>query len=137
MDLTDVRQDAERRAAGLPAQLVERIAERIGGVASSSAVFGTPVEREGITVIPVAKLQWGFGAGGGSGATNGQELGSGGGGGGGVNASPIGYIAVSNGQAQFHPIHEPMRGITNAPIILASGIAAWIALSGLRRLLRG
>jgi uncharacterized spore protein YtfJ len=137
MSMTEVQQDVERRAAGLPARLVERIAERIGGVATTSAVFGTPVERDGITVVPVAKLRWGFGAGGGSGTSSGEEAGSGGGGGGGVLAAPIGYISIVDGRAEFQPIREPMRGLTNAPIILASGMAVWLALTALRRLLRG
>jgi uncharacterized spore protein YtfJ len=137
MNLTEVQRDVESQAAGLPARLVERIAERVGGVASASAVFATPVERDGITVIPVAKLRWGFGAGGGSGTSSSQDAGSGGGGGGGVLAEPMGYIAFADGHAEFHPIHQPMRGLTTAPIILASGVAAWLALTALRRLWRG
>ena len=47
--------------------LVERIAERVGVTVKTSTVFGEPVERDGLTVIPVAKARWGFGGGGGTG----------------------------------------------------------------------
>ena len=44
------------------ASLVERLAEA-GGVGS---VYGDPVEHGDRTVIPVARVAWGFGGGGGS-----------------------------------------------------------------------
>jgi len=39
------------------------IAEKLGAAANASLVFAEPVEREGVTVIPVAKSCWGFGGG--------------------------------------------------------------------------
>ena len=52
--------DAARRAGGGSAidGFVERMAERVGGKASVRAVFGDPIERDGITVIPVARVRW-------------------------------------------------------------------------------
>jgi uncharacterized spore protein YtfJ len=44
-------------------RLVERLAEKIGSSARAAAVFGETVERDGVTVIPVAKARWGFGGG--------------------------------------------------------------------------
>src|SRR5215216_6879412 len=77
-------------------ELLERIGQTVGDKANVSTVFGDPVEREGVTVIPVAKARFGFGGGGGSGAREGQEVsgGGGGGGGGGAYVSPVGYIEV-------------------------------------------
>ena len=34
------------------------IAEKLGAAAKASLVFGEPVERDGVTVIPVAKSRW-------------------------------------------------------------------------------
>jgi transposase InsO family protein len=34
------------------------MAEKLGAVARAATVFGEPVERDGITVIPVAKARW-------------------------------------------------------------------------------
>src|SRR6266568_3085238 len=72
----------------LVTELLERIGETVGNRAQVSTIFGEPVQREGVTVIPVAKARFGFGGGGGSGSREGDE-GSGGGGGGGVAVGPI------------------------------------------------
>ena len=40
------------------------LAEKLGAAAKASLVFGEAVERDGVTVIPVAKSRWGFGGGG-------------------------------------------------------------------------
>lgn len=133
---------AVEKATATPADsIIQRIAERLGGAANAAAVYGTPVEREGVTVIPVAKVRWGFGGGSGSGeghtAEGGRQGGgSGEGGGGGVLATPIGYIEIQNGTAEYKPIKDPMALLLVPPIIIAGGIAAWLALGGLRRLVR-
>ncbi len=81
--------------------LVERLAKRLGAAAKASAVFGKPVKRGDVTVIPVARARWAFG--GGSGVS---PEGSGGGGGGAGMVSPIGYIEVRDGGAEFKPIAD-------------------------------
>ncbi len=43
---------------------VERIAAVIQTSANARQIFGDPVERDGATIIPVARVQWGFGGGG-------------------------------------------------------------------------
>ena len=93
--------------SALADELLQRIGQAVGDRANVSTVFGEPVEREGITVIPVAKARFGFGGGGGAGA-RGSEEGSGGGGGGGAFVSPVGYIEVRDGTAQFKRISSPL-----------------------------
>jgi uncharacterized spore protein YtfJ len=109
------------------------VAERLGAHASAQAVFGDPIEREGITVIPVAKVRMGFGAGGGSGSGKDEDSGEGGGGGGGTTATPLGYIEISAAGAEFRPIHS---WADSWPAILAAGAAVFLALRGLRALFR-
>ncbi len=103
------------------------LADRVGSRAGSNAVFGNPVERDGVTVIPVAKVSWGFGGGGG-----GDDDGQGTGGGGGAIASPAGYIEISGGSAEYRRIGSRL----SPPMIIACGAAAWLVLRGLRKLLR-
>lgn len=136
-DLSRVLREAERAASGRGDEFVQRLAERVGLRAAASAVFGQPVEREGITVVPVAKVRWGFGGGSGRGIEEGDESGEvseGSGGGGGVMASPVGFIELRDGRAEFKRTHDP---VTAVPIIVASGVAAWLCLRGLRKLIRG
>jgi uncharacterized spore protein YtfJ len=95
--------------AELANELLERIGQTVGKRAQASAVFGDPVEREGVTVIPVARSRFGFGGGGGSGSSPDEDReGAGAGGGGGASVSPIGYIEVRDGGARFKRILTPM-----------------------------
>ena len=85
------------------------ILEKIGGSLGSSAnvktVFGEPIHAEGKTVVPVAKVAYGFGAGGGHGhlKSNGGsgEQPEGGGGGGGVRAFPAGVLEITHDRTRF------------------------------------
>lgn len=114
--------------------IAERLFERLGGAGSANTVFGEPIERDGVTVIPVARVRWGGGGGGGdSEASEGSPAGSGSGGGGGLSASPVGYIELSSGRAHFVRISSPQDVW---PLALAAGIGAWLVLRGLKALLR-
>ena len=87
-------------------RFISAMVEKLGVVAQAATVFGQPVERDGITVIPVAKARWGFG--GGAGQRRGQEGSSteedGAGGGGGVQVTPVGFIEIKKHQANFRAI---------------------------------
>src|SRR5947207_14894652 len=89
--------------------LLERVGQTVGERAQVSTIFGGAVEREGVTVIPVAKARFGFGGGGGgAGVRAGKDQGSGGGGGGGVAVTPIGYIEVRDHSSEFKRIRTQM-----------------------------
>ncbi len=118
-----------QKGSALAEDLLQRIGQTVGDKAKVSTVFGEPVEREGITVIPVAKARFGFGGGGGAGAHKGEE-GSGGGGGGGAVVSPVGYIEVRDGTAQFKRISGPVD-------LLAMVAAAALVAMAVKRLLAG
>src|SRR4029077_8158 len=85
--------------------LIERIAQSIH--ADAKQVYGEPVERDGTTIIPVARVQWGFGGGGWGRGAGERGGGGGGGGGGGVRATPAGYIELRDGTSRFRPIIDP------------------------------
>ena len=109
-----------RNGSALAETLVQRIGQTVGERAQAATVFGQPVEREGITVIPVAKARFGFGGGGGGGTRAGAD-GSGGGGGGGALVSPVGYIEIHDGAARFRRITRPTDLV---PLVLAASLAA-------------
>lgn len=133
-DLERAFDEAEDAGLGFADALAARLADKVGAHAGARLVFGDPVERDGVTVIPVAKVRYGFGAGGGSGTDEaGESSGSGGGGGGGVSASPVGYIEVRDGSATFRQISDP---VSLWPLVVAGGFASWMVLRGLRALVR-
>lgn len=104
--MADTLEDAKSKARADGSGGIVRLAEKLGGSAGADAVFGTPVERAGVTVIPVARVRWGVG--GGSGRRK-DEDGEGFGGGGGVQASPLGFIEVRDGSAEYKRVHDPLR----------------------------
>jgi uncharacterized spore protein YtfJ len=132
---THIPREIERPPDDSATSFVERIGERIGAYARVANVFGEPVERNGVTVIPVARARWGFGGGGGrEGKPKHAEEASapagsspprmGGGGGGGAVISPIGYIELTDGGSRFCPIREISAYV---PLVLAGGaVLIWL-----------
>ena len=109
----------------LPEDLRE-IIEDLQDSANARAIFGEPVERDGRTVVPVARVAYGFGGGFGAGPGLGEaaeageegdagvtieavedledEGGSGAGFGGGLSAKPVGALEITDHDTRFVPI---------------------------------
>ena len=132
--------DEARAAAVEPMdKILDRLGERLGTQATVKAVFGEPVERGDVTVIPVARVRWGLGGGSGSGpaereATNGERRASGTGAGGGAMADPMGYLEVRPSGAVYVPL---ATAYPSPVLILAIGLSMGIIVRALARLLRG
>ena len=105
-------------------RFISAMAEKLGAVAKAATVFGEPVERDGVTVIPVAKARWGFG--GGAGQRKDED---GAGGGGGVQVTPVGFIEIRNDEAKFRPI----RTVSPAWIIAGSILSLLLLRSTVKR----
>ena len=136
----DDARDIARAAAPEPIdKVLDLLGERIGARATVRAVFGEPVARGDVTVIPVARVRWGYGGGSGMGptrsdSTNGERIGSGSGAGGGVMTDPMGYVEVRPDGATYVPLAAPYF---NPFVILATGISISLVLRVLVRLIRG
>ena len=106
--MADPMEEAKREAeADAADDRLIKLVESLGGTASAKAVFGEPVERDGVTVVPVARVRFGVGGGGGRGpgrkkkradAGDAEQVGYGHGGG--VQATPS---ATSNCPAARPP----------------------------------
>jgi len=109
---------------------IVQLAHELGIAGNAKHIYGEPVERDGVTVIPVAKVGYGFGGGGGK-----KEKQEGMGGGGGVRVIPVGYIEIKNGETRFRPIRDPF---TLVPAILAATplifVAVWKITKWLRKI---
>ena len=93
------------------------IIERARDVLTVRRVFGDPVERDGITVIPAANVR---GGGGGGGDVQGN-----GGGGFGVSASPAGAYVIKNGTVRWEPALDLNRTIFMGQVV---GIVALLVI---------
>lgn len=94
----------------IAAELLEKIATGLNTAANVKSVFGEPILAEGRTVVPVAKVAYGFGGGAGGGygkpGTESSRHGEGGGGGGGVRAWPAGALEITATGTRFIPYFD-------------------------------
>ncbi len=101
-------------------ELIDSAVDHLRASAGVKTVYGEPVVVDGKTIIPVAKVAYGFGGGvspkqrapaAGQGkepiATEAGE--GGGGGGGGVAAKPVGVVEISEQETKFVPFGQAKR----------------------------
>jgi len=91
----------------------QMIVERLQSSASVRTVYGEPIVAEGKTIVPVARVAYGFGAGAGplrkdqgEGQTEEKVAG---GGGGGIYARPVGIVEITKEDTRFIAIDERRR----------------------------
>ena len=122
----------------------EEMIRRIGTIqdeVGASVCFGSPIERDGHTIVPVARVSFGYGMGfgGGSGgkgapgdfnSVDPQEGGEGGGGGGGGGGSsnPVAVIDISGGDVKITPINDSTR-IALSGMMFLGWVAFWLFLT--------
>ena len=115
-------------------EMLDTLVDRFAVTAKVQNVFGEPIEAQGKTIIPVARVSYRLGAGAGGGrqaqpdAAPGKE-GSGGGAGGVVQAVPVGVVEVTEAGARFVRFFDPQ---------MAAGLIAGGVMFGLllRRIFR-
>src|SRR5437762_14257737 len=112
--------------------LLQSLHENLASRAQVKSVFGDAVTAGEKTIIPVAKIAYGFGAGAGTGGM-GEETrpkGEGGGGGGGVRAVPVGVFEVSTRETKFVAIHDRKKTLAT----LLAGAALGLLFARRRRI---
>jgi uncharacterized spore protein YtfJ len=86
-------------------------------------VFGEPIERDGLVLVPVAAVSGGGGAGSGEGRpSEGSPAGTGAGGGFGGTARPVGVYVIDHGQVRWEPAVDVGRAIIGAQVVLIVGL---------------
>jgi uncharacterized spore protein YtfJ len=114
------------------AAVLERIREAVDG-ASADRVFGTPVVRGDLTVLPVAKIGGGGGGGSGTGpAVEGSETG-GLGGGFGLMAKPLGVFVIKDGTVRWRPAIDVNKVILGGQIVAVTALLVVRAFIKARR----
>ncbi|MBQ3903480.1 MAG: sporulation protein YtfJ [Eubacterium sp.] len=91
----------EQSAAGI----LETTIEKVKNLVNVSTIIGDPMKLEGgITIIPVSKVTYGFGAGGSDFPSKSNSDVFGGGGGAGVTITPVAFLVVSDGEVTIKNI---------------------------------
>jgi uncharacterized spore protein YtfJ len=101
-------------------ELIAKLARELGRNARAEVVFGEPVERDDVTVIPVATASLGLGGGSGTRQASDHACGIGAG----LHVTPLGYIELAGGRARFRRILAPWAFVS----IAALGIGALAGL---------
>jgi uncharacterized spore protein YtfJ len=104
-------------------ETLEALAERLQ-TTGVSTIFGEPISAEGRTIIPVARVAYGFGSGGGMAAIRPEHpsdrKGEGAGGGGGARAVPAGVVEITRE-------HDPVSTIRrSSPTCSRSSHRIWV-----------
>lgn len=90
-------------------------------------VFGEPYEKNGVTVIPAARVQGGAGGGGGEGP---EGQGKGSGSGFGLNARPVGAFLIKGDEVTWRPAVDLNK------VILGAQVVAIVALLTIRAIVK-
>lgn len=122
-------------AAAMPS--AEEILGRVRDAMRVEQVYGQPYEKDGVTIIPVARVMGGAGAGGGTGPTEGAVEGAaasagpntGSGWGFGAAAAPAGVYVIRDGIVTWEPAVDRNR------VIFLAGLVTLVSVWAFRSIL--
>ena len=90
----------EQSAAGI----LETTIEKVKNLVSVSTIIGDPMQIDGMTIIPVSKVTYGFASGGSDFPSKSNKEIFGGGGGAGVTITPVAFLVVAVGEVTIKHI---------------------------------
>ena len=125
---------ADQTKGSFTAEHVGQTVSRLLETARAEAVFGRPIEREGVTIIPVSEVNVGLGVGGGKGFNPAKDQerpssGEGAGGGGGAKGRPVAVIVLGRDGVSIRPVLDLTKIVL--AVFTTAGVALfWLGLRG-------
>ena len=104
------------------------VIDQVKDVVTGRRVYGEPYEKNGVTVIPAAKVR----GGGGGGSSDATDADAGGGGGFGVDARPVGAFVIKGEDVTWVPALDVNRIIFGAQIVLIVALLSWRSVAKAR-----
>lgn len=95
----------------------EKILEGLEPYYGVQRVFGTPIEKDGMTVLPVARIRGGGGGGGGGGSSEEAGTGSGEGGGFGISSEPAGVYVITSDGVEWQPALDQNKIVVGSTLV--------------------
>jgi uncharacterized spore protein YtfJ len=109
-----------------------RMLSEASGAITAKRVFGKAYERNGVTVIPAARVGGGFGGGGGT-DSKGKGNASGTGFGLGMAGRPVGAFVIQNGKVRWKAALDLNTIVLRTQAIAAAALLTWGIGAALRR----
>lgn len=101
---------SEHKIQGLMGVTLDKIHEMV----DSDTIIGKPVQVDGVTILPISKVTFGFASGGSDfGAQSSKDL-FGGGGGAGVTIQPVAFLVVQDGNVRTIQLADPGNTVDRA-----------------------
>lgn len=92
------------------AELISTTMEHVRTMADANTIIGTPIQAEGVTLIPVSRMSFGVAGGGTEFSTKKQSAGDnsfGGGSGASAKLEPVAFLVVREGSVKLLPVAPP------------------------------
>ena len=107
----------ENKEKNSVSELMETTMTKIREMVDSNSVIGEPITTpDGVTLIPVSRLSFGFGCGGGDYGTQTNQMGAGAGAG--VRVEPMAFLVVKDGVTRMLPVAAPAISTVDRAIAL-------------------
>ncbi len=88
--------------------LMRSTMEKIHEMADTNTIVGEPITTpDGVTLIPISKISFGFGSGGSDYGKNAADKNFGGGSGAGVKIDPVAFLVIKDGITRVMPVAVP------------------------------
>ena len=88
-------------------ELMRSTIEKVHELVDTNVIVGQPINTpDGVTLIPISRVNFGFGSGGGDYGKI-QHKGFGGGGGAGVKIDPVAFLTIKDGVTRVLPVAAP------------------------------
>ncbi|GAA4690629.1 spore germination protein GerW family protein [Phytohabitans rumicis] len=100
---------------------------------TARSVVAEPIVRDGLTVVPVARISGGGGGGGGTGPGTAGEEGTGTGAGFGISSRPVGAFIIKDGAVRWRPAIDVNRIIIGAQVVAVVALLTFRAIVKARR----
>lgn len=97
-------------------ELIQTTMEHVKATADANTIIGTPIEADGVTLIPVSKLSFGFGCGGGDYGKQATADRFGGGTTAAAKVEPMAFLVVKDGVTRVLPMGMPAQSTADRVI---------------------
>ncbi|MCR5826537.1 MAG: GerW family sporulation protein [Oscillospiraceae bacterium] len=102
-------------------ELMETTMAKIREMVDSNVIVGEPITTpDGVTVIPVSRVSFGFGTGGSDYGKTTDKFG--GGGGAGVKIEPVSFLIIKDGVTRVVPVAVPAAGVADRLLDMLPGV---------------